>query len=693
MTQQPPFTRTRPRPRPSVRSREGLRSWLRLESLEDRSVPSVYTVSNILDAGPGSLRQAVLDANAHAGADEIRFKHTAEGTITLLSQLSVTGDLTVNGPGAGDLTVSGGGATRVLNVAAGVNVAVKDLTIANGKVTGAAKGAGILNAGTLTIDKSVITGNLASFQGGGIENTGTLTVKRSSVSANRAVSSGGGIHNAGTGVVVIERSTVSNNTCVGDGAGIRSEVGTVLTVTESTVSGNSASGYGTGGIASGATFTLRDSLVAGNTSAAAGIYLMGFSRGGEVLITHSTIRDNGPSATSRSGVGGIWSYSSNKIRVEDTDIRNNSGDGFRAGGAWGFGKWDVLRTSIDHNTGGGFSPLQTATVVESTISGNTGTLYGGINTYGDLDLIRSTVSGNTAIPSPGAYAAAGGIFAGGFFGGGQTHIQNSTISGNVVVADQMQAYHGSPYDVGAAAGGVLTLHPGVTIDNSTIAFNRVTNAPADLEVSGGVAIGHITTYFGTYFGDVAVRNTIIARNASNAGGPDVTGGFTSGGHNLVGVLTADATGFVASDLRGTAAHPLDPKLKPLANNGGPTRTHALAAGSPALNAGDNAGAPATDQRGSTRIVGGVIDIGAYESRRGDDDDDREDDLRSALVAPPSFAPPSTTQTNAPRSLGVTVAGGRPNSVAWSSPPGRSHHLPTFWFDPFDRNDGFDRHAT
>ena len=109
-------------------------------------------------------------------------------------------------------------------------------------------------------------------------------------------------------------------------------------------------------------------------------------------------------------------------------------------------------------------------------------------------------------------------------------------------------------------------------------------------------------------------------------GADVSGAFVSGGHNLIGVLGDAATGFVPSDLRGTAATPLDPLLLPLHHNGGPTRTHALAKGSPAINAGDNTDAPPTDQRGRQRIVGGTIDIGSYEVQaKHDHDDDRDDD--------------------------------------------------------------------
>jgi hypothetical protein len=98
----------------------------------------------------------------------------------------------------------------------------------------------------------------------------------------------------------------------------------------------------------------------------------------------------------------------------------------------------------------------------------------------------------------------------------------------------------------------------------------------------------------------------------------VFGDFVSDGHNLIGVVEG-ATGFgAAGDLLGHVGNPLDPMLAPLANNGGPTRTHALLAGSPAIDKGDNAGAPAADQRGVARPRDGdgngslIADIGAFE---------------------------------------------------------------------------------
>jgi len=105
-----------------------------VERLEDRTVPSTFTVQNLNDSGPGSLRAAITAANAYPNADEIEFANGLTGTITLSSQLSITEDLTIDGPGASDITVSGAGATRVFSVSGGTtDVTLADLTIADGQ--------------------------------------------------------------------------------------------------------------------------------------------------------------------------------------------------------------------------------------------------------------------------------------------------------------------------------------------------------------------------------------------------------------------------------------------------------------------------------------------------------------------------------------------------------------------------------
>src|SRR5687767_7533184 len=106
-----PRTPTRQKRRSPARRRPTRRP-MRLEALEDRRVLSTFTVVNLLDSGPDSLRAAVVAANANPGPDAIDFGVT--GSIGLTSgQLEITDSLTISGPGASALTVSGEGVSRV----------------------------------------------------------------------------------------------------------------------------------------------------------------------------------------------------------------------------------------------------------------------------------------------------------------------------------------------------------------------------------------------------------------------------------------------------------------------------------------------------------------------------------------------------------------------------------------------------
>src|SRR5262245_49605268 len=134
------------------------RPWLpRLEGLEDRVTPSTFTVTNLLDSGPGSLRAAVTAANTHPGADVVTFQHGLHGTITLTSgQLNVTDSVTINGPSAAQLAVSGNNASRVFDISSGVTATLSGLTISHGRAT---TGGGIDNAGNLTVSNSTLVNN------------------------------------------------------------------------------------------------------------------------------------------------------------------------------------------------------------------------------------------------------------------------------------------------------------------------------------------------------------------------------------------------------------------------------------------------------------------------------------------------------------------------------------------------------
>src|SRR5262249_32234213 len=109
-----------------------------LERLEDRTVPSTFTVQNLNDDGAGSLRAAVAAPTAHPAAARTRFAAGLQGTILLASELSVPQALTIAGPGANEIPLSGGGAARVFRISgATTEVTITGLTIANGRASGA----------------------------------------------------------------------------------------------------------------------------------------------------------------------------------------------------------------------------------------------------------------------------------------------------------------------------------------------------------------------------------------------------------------------------------------------------------------------------------------------------------------------------------------------------------------------------
>ena len=155
------------------------------------------TVTNTNDSGPGSLRQALVDAN---DGDTINFDSSLKGQkITLTSgQLNVDKDVAISGPGANYLAVDGNAQSRVFYVNPGTTVTISGLTITNGHVT---EGGGVLNlAGALTLSDCIISGNSA-YIGGGIDSVGrgsaTLTVTNCTVSGNSADAYGGGINTVG----------------------------------------------------------------------------------------------------------------------------------------------------------------------------------------------------------------------------------------------------------------------------------------------------------------------------------------------------------------------------------------------------------------------------------------------------------------------------------------------------------------
>src|SRR5580704_7824562 len=129
-----------------------------MEVLEDRSLPSTLTVTNLFDSGAGSLRAAIAVANS---GDTIDFAHGLQGTITLTSgELPISDSVTIDGPGANKLSVSGNDASRVFDISGSASATIAGLTITQGRATA---GGGILLQGSaaLSISRCTLTDNVA----------------------------------------------------------------------------------------------------------------------------------------------------------------------------------------------------------------------------------------------------------------------------------------------------------------------------------------------------------------------------------------------------------------------------------------------------------------------------------------------------------------------------------------------------
>jgi hypothetical protein len=244
-----------------------------------------YTVSNTADSGAGSLRRAIINANASTSvADTIVFDQSLSGqTITLASELpAITGPagLTIDG-GKAKITISGNNAVGVFVVLSSIgadgNLTLNNLTVANGyvdnRVDGRYMGGAIDNSthSTLTVRNSTLSGNTAFF-GGGIINDGSATLINSTLSGNTATGAGGGILNGNNGTLTLTNSTLSGNSVLSDtgGGGGIDNYGS-SNVRNTIVAGNtSTSGTGPDARSSSNTFNSLGHNLIGNTADATG---------------------------------------------------------------------------------------------------------------------------------------------------------------------------------------------------------------------------------------------------------------------------------------------------------------------------------------------------------------------------------------------------------------------------------------
>jgi len=519
------------------------------------------------------------------------------------------------------------------------------ITLPSGTYLLALAGAGedAAAAGDLDITSGLtINGALSStttINGGGIDrvfditNSVTVTISNVTIRRGDVLGNGGGIRNYGS-TAIISSAIISNT--AGEGGGISNRSYGRVIVSSSVISENFASSAG-GGISnwgSSSTLIVTGSVLSGNSSP-------GASYGG----------------------GGIFNLGT--LTVTNSILFNNSA--FEGGGIYNYWTTNVINSVLSGNSaqygGGGIANHNgISAIVGSTISDNSASDGGGILNASLMTVTNSAISNNYAFASPYGEARGGGIFTGPV----PLTIINSTLSGNRADGN---------------GGGLYHYVGWVRLYNVTITDNTSDNDDNGSGNGGGISKSEYITP------TLILRNTLLAGNVDKGGqAPDCAVTLTSEGYNLIQDTTGcTITGTTTGNVVGQS-----PNLGPLQDVTGPTLTHTLLPGSPAIDAGnpagctDDAGNPlTTDQRGFARPVGVACDIGAYELESVPSTDTPTATNTPTETPTPTLTPtatatatPSPTLTSAPTSTGTVTSTPTPTDTATATATGTSTSTPT-----------------
>ncbi|MDJ1183027.1 beta strand repeat-containing protein [Roseofilum casamattae] len=532
--------------------------------------------------GTVTLSNATIsDHNGTAiGADLIRNRASAGGTATfnVLNNSTISGN-TIGGNNQSYLIYNDGDNGII-------NMTFRDSTISGNATTGTrgkflyskSRGGG---AGNLTIHNTNILNNSTSgtdsffLQFDASTTNGTFQLTDSTISGNATSGDRSSflyIRAQSNGAVVnsaISGTTFDNNQTTGN-------YGDFLV--------QAASGS-PGGLSTTLTSSVTNSEFTNNTfngSYSDGFFNQTLNQDSQATVTFSGITINNNSAGADLFVNQVRNADETlTFNIVDTTISNNQVNQSGAGGS-----------AFDANPSAGTPGPLNLNVTNSTIAGNSGgngSIFQITNGGPTFNFTNSTISGNSTTGDGGVIQST--------YNDGIT-FTNSTISGNTTTGN----------------GGAIALvsGAGITLNNTTITGNTG-------DRGGGIYAAAGST--------VNVNNSIISGNTATSSNPDVSGTFVSNNANIIGDATG-SIGFGGTDNIGTPVASVINTT--LANNGGSTQTHALVAGSVAIDNGNNGSIPADtqdldedsntsedipfDQRGTgfTRIFNGTVDIGAYE---------------------------------------------------------------------------------
>lgn len=548
---------------------------------------AVIMVTSLDDSGPGTLRQAIADAPS---GSIIYFQEGLTGKITLTNdRITIDKNLIIQGPGPDVIQISGGNQVYHFEIRRNAKVTINALALIEGKAINYVGGS-IWNEGNLTLNYVVLAMNKAVTMGGAIYNntTGVMSINNCWIAQNETagmyeiIGAGGGVWN--DGVMTIYRTKIEGNSADLAGGGVYNNEHGKMLITDSEISSNyvpAQYGYVGGG---------------------GGVY--NYSNG-EVTLLRTRVLNNQALATFSSG-GGVYSAPNSFLTLDEVIVSNNYSIG-TGGGVDATGYIKINRTGIAMNTaygpfgdGGGLEVAGELTLTNSTIRDNIAHNDGGgiDKVLGPATMTNVTISGNVA------YGNGGGIFS----YAQPFDITNVTVTLNKADGDE---------DGVGTGGGIYVVnqpHPDLPPEKTK---------PVMSDASNRVDSSELPSY-------TNIQNSILAMNTDMSGvandcftyvSETREATLTTLGYNLIKDVSAcKMDGDPTGDIYDT-----DPMLGPLKDNGGPTRTHAPALTSPAIDTGSNAVCPETDQRGAPRPADGdgdgdaICDIGAFEGILGTSD--------------------------------------------------------------------------
>lgn len=437
-------------------------------------------VNNLNDSGPGSLRQAILDANAVPGADQISI--TANGLLPLVSALpTITEAVTIDVPGSNTFRlfiVDGQNSHRGFTIGA-VPVTISGLTVQNAAAFGNLSGGGIYSEGDLTLAQVLVLNSHAGGRGGGVYSAGSLLVNGGRYEENSAAAGGGGGIAAAGDLVVID-STIRNNRCPAldcHGGGLN--VTARLTLTNTVIADNESTGQGGGAWAtgpmqvSGGSFERNLSRESGG-----GFYANnGLTLDGTVVITNSAVETG----------GGV--YANAPVSLVDAHFENNaslqSGGGMLIGGPGTtfLDNVDFVRNYANDFGGGLYAGI--VRIVGGRFQGNHSDLWvGGLYAYDNVVLTNTQFISNTGGTyggvlaesvrangglfehnSPGALAASNAVLTGTTFLSNTGAPAVTTVT-TLVASGVRFADNSSPTLAGGLVAGGATLHNSEFVRNT-----------------------------------------------------------------------------------------------------------------------------------------------------------------------------------------------------------------------------------